>query len=225
MNIHRQVDPARTPNQFASYALFLREYVRNPRGTASLCPSSPVLSRRLAACIDFRKAKTIVDLGAGTGAVTQAILRRLGRDGRLYGVDNNETFVDHLHSAFPDPRLIPVCAQADALLPTLRSLGAPPVDVIVSSLGLTTMPPGIRRGILNHLVSCLTKDGVLIQYQYLSSRWSWLNVKTKSHWPFDAGELLRTCFRTVATQDVLLNIPPARIYVCRGPHKMIVRSI
>ncbi len=205
------------PNHFVSYALFLREFARNPRGTASVCPSSPILSRRLADCIDFDRVQTVVDLGAGTGAVTHAILDRLPDDGRLFAVDNNASFVDHLRQIFPDPRLVAVHAQANALAPTLRSLGSPRVDAIVSSLGLTSMEPGVRREILKHAASCLTRDGAFIQYQYHSSRWSWLNARTTSHWPFEAEQLLRTFFRVVVTQDVLLNIPPARIFVCSDP--------
>lgn len=178
-----------------------------------------MLSRRMARCIDFHKAETIVDLGAGTGAVTQAILERLPRKAKLFAVDNNPSFVEHLNNAFPDPRLVPVHAQANALAPTLRSLGAPHVDVIVSSLGLTNMAPVVRSEILNHLLSCLKRDGVLIQYQYHLARWSWLTVNRRSHWPFEAEDLLRRYFRSVATEDVLLNIPPARIFVCRGPRR------
>src|SRR3974377_115511 len=88
--------PARAQNQILSYALFLREYMRNPRATASVCPSSPALSRRMAESIDFRRARTVVELGAGTGAVTREILGRLPRTGRLFAVDNNPRFVEHL---------------------------------------------------------------------------------------------------------------------------------
>ncbi len=218
MNPSEQLGPVR-PSAFLSYALFLREFARNPRGTASVCPSSPILSRRLADCIDFDRARTVIDLGAGTGAVTHAILERLPQDGRVFAVDNNASFVEHLSQSCPDPRLTPVHAQADALAPTLRSFGSPRVDAIVSSLGLTSMEPGVRREILKHAASCLTREGVFIQYQYHSSRWSWLNARTTSHWPFEAEQLLRTFFRVVQTRDVLLNIPPARIFVCSEPLK------
>src|SRR3974377_801362 len=107
--------PARAQNQILSYALFLREYMRNPRATASVCPSSPALSRRMAESIDFRRARTIVELGAGTGAVTRAILERLPRTALLFAVDNNQSFVDHLAERFPDRRLVPICGQAERL--------------------------------------------------------------------------------------------------------------
>jgi phosphatidylethanolamine/phosphatidyl-N-methylethanolamine N-methyltransferase len=208
---------ARGSNQFLSYALFLREYVRNPRATASVCPSSPALSRRMAESIDFRRARTVVELGAGTGAVTHAILGRLPRTGRLFAVDNNPSFVEHLQQRFPDRRLVAICGQAEQLAETLGARGIDQVDVIVSSLGFTNMLPETRSGILNHIVGCLKPDGVLIQYQYFVSRWQWLTVTGRGHWPFEAEELLRTCFGSVATTDVILNIPPARVFVCSKP--------
>lgn len=171
----------------------------------------------MAESIDFRRARTIVELGAGTGAVTHAILRRLPRNARLFAVDNNPTFVEHLNSRFPDRRLVPICGQAEELAQTLESRGVGLVDVIVSSLGFTNMVPETRSDILNHIVTCLKPDGVLIQYQYLVSRWQWLTVTGRTHWPFEAEELLRTCFRSVVTKDVILNIPPARVFVCSRP--------
>jgi phosphatidylethanolamine/phosphatidyl-N-methylethanolamine N-methyltransferase len=217
-----QTAPTRSPKQIVSYALFLREYMRNPRRTASVCPSSPALSRSMAESIDFTWARTIVELGAGTGAVTRAIVDRLPSDARLYAVDNNASFVEHLKQAFPDSRVIPVHGQAGELKPTLRAHGVNQADVIVSSLGFTSMLPAERESVLKHIVSCLQPHGVLIQYQYLSSRWKWLTAG-KSHWPFEAEELLRTCFRAVATKDVMWNIPPARVFVCSEPFEMRVR--
>jgi phospholipid N-methyltransferase len=172
----------------------------------------------MAQCIDFNRARTIVELGAGTGAVTRAILKRLPQEARLYALDNNAAFVEHLGHTFPDRRLMPIHGQAGELAEALRKEGVSRADAIVSSLGFTTMRPAERVGLLKHIVSCLAPDGVLIQYQYLSSRWQWLNVSGKSHWPFEAEELLRTCFRSVAARDIMLNIPPARIFVCTKPY-------
>lgn len=192
--------------------------MRNPRRTASVCPSSPALSRTMAEGIDFGRAQTVVELGAGTGAVTRALLDRLPPGACLYAVDNNAAFVEHLKQSFPDPRVVPIHGQASQLKSALLTHGVDQADAIVSSLGFTSMLPGDRTAILNHIVSCLRPDGVLIQYQYLSSRWQWLTAG-KSHWPFEAEELLRTCFRAVATKDVLWNIPPAKVFVCSEPLK------
>jgi phosphatidylethanolamine/phosphatidyl-N-methylethanolamine N-methyltransferase len=216
MTSPHQTPNARSANPIVSYALFIREYIRNPRRTASVCPSSPALSRAMAEAVDFSRARTVVELGAGTGAVTRALLDRLGPDGRLYAFDNNAAFVEHLKQSFPDPRLISIHGQAGELKQTLLARGVIQADAIVSSLGFTSMEPSDRSGLLNHIASCLRPEGVLIQYQYHSSRWQWLTAG-KSHWPFEAEELLKTCFRAVVTKDVLWNIPPARVFVCSEP--------
>ena len=219
MNSLPPVAPVRASKQFLTYALFLREYMRNPRGTASVCPSSPALSRCMAEAIDFERARTVVELGAGTGAVTRAIVERLPSDARLFAVDNNLSFVEHLSTAVPDARVRSIYGQAGELAAMLAGLGVGPVDAIVSSLGLTSMTPEVRSGILDHLVACLHPGGVLIQYQYLTSRWSWLSAGGRSHWPFEAENLLRAYFRVVATRDVMWNIPPARVFICSEPFK------
>ena len=80
--------------------------------TASMFPSSRYLANALTKPIDFRRARTVVELGPGTGAVTNEILKRMRPDAKLFAVDINETFIDHLRSTCQDPRLVPAGAMS-----------------------------------------------------------------------------------------------------------------
>ena len=54
--------------------MFFRQWLRAPLKTASVVPSSPRLGRAMAMAIP-PGAEKVVELGAGTGAITRALLR------------------------------------------------------------------------------------------------------------------------------------------------------
>ncbi len=131
-----------------AYRLFFKESIRSFRPTASIFPSSRYLADALLRPIDFRKARIIVELGPGTGAVTGEILKRLRPDGRLLAIDINPVFTNHLRTACDDPRLTPVDGSATDLLSLLALHEAGSIDAVVSSLGLTRMENRIRVSIV-----------------------------------------------------------------------------
>ena len=60
----------------APAGLFLREFLEAPAGVGAVWPSSEQLARGMAARIDPRGDGLVVELGAGTGVVTRALLDR-----------------------------------------------------------------------------------------------------------------------------------------------------
>ncbi len=112
----RHAGPAESsPDIPNAHRLFFQESIRSMGQTASMFPSSRYLANALTKPIDFRRARTVVELGPGTGAVTNEILKRMRPDAKLFAVDINETFIDHLRSTCQDPRLIPLCGSATDL--------------------------------------------------------------------------------------------------------------
>jgi SAM-dependent methyltransferase len=87
-----------------AHRLFFWEAMRSLGPTASMFPSSRHLANALTRPIDFRRARTIVELGPGTGAVTNEILKRLRPDAKLFAIDINPIFIDHLTATCRDPR-------------------------------------------------------------------------------------------------------------------------
>jgi phospholipid N-methyltransferase len=189
----------RTPRR---YGLFLREALRSVRSVASLVPSSGPLCRAMLANIDFATARTIVELGPGTGAVTEELLARMRPDARIYAVEINPVFASHIRRTFNDRRLVVIEGSATHLF---HHSGLRPgtVNAVVSSLGLSCMPEDTRMDILQQAQRCLGEGGVLNQYQYLAASLS-----------YSVRGLLAYFFDRIESSRVLRNCPPATVFRC-----------
>src|SRR5258708_37456125 len=156
----------------SAYRLFFEQSMQAWGPTASLFPSSRYLANALIRPIDFRRARTVVELGPGTGAVTNEILKRLRPDGKLIAVDINQTFIHHLRNTCHDPRLVPLCGSAADLrsLLAVHDVGphnVAPVGAVGSSFGLTAMDNQTRPSILRHVGACLLSTRTLTHSQPL----------------------------------------------------------
>src|ERR1700719_1653599 len=104
---HSPLRPKTGPRSASRFdwGLFFNESLKSFSTTASVVPSSPYLARAMLSSIDFSRAKSIVEVGVGTGAMTHELLRRMRPDARLYALDINPRFIDFLREAIVDPRL------------------------------------------------------------------------------------------------------------------------
>jgi phospholipid N-methyltransferase len=199
----------------SDWGLFLTESFRSFSTTASLLPSSKHLASAMLRPIDFDRARVLVELGVGTGAVTLELLQRMRPDARLYALDINSRFIDFVRETIPDPRLVPVVGAAEDLGEILRSLGARKADAILSSLGLTTMQDNQRERILREIRGCLAPGGVVSQFQYWHSRGGPRWMRAFGLHGFPEEEFLRRYFHRISADHVLFNFPPATVYSCR----------
>ena len=199
----------------SDYGLFFVESLKSFRRTASLIPSSRFLAHELLRSVDFARVRTIVELGPGTGAITREILKRLPADGRLYALDVNPNFVRHLRACHRDERLMPILGSADDLRSVLGAHGVVAVDAVISSLGLSSMEPGLRVSIVQQAAASLDRNGVMTQYQYLRPRTNFVNLPALHFHNIAEKSLLQRFFGSVESRKVLLNIPPAVVFTCR----------
>jgi len=65
-----------------AYGDFLRGLVNDPKGVSAPTPSSPALARVIAAEVDLSREGLVIELGPGTGVVTEALLERGLREGK-----------------------------------------------------------------------------------------------------------------------------------------------
>ena len=96
-------------------------------------------ARDIAQRVAARAAKQVLEVAAGTGAVTRALLARLPADARITVTDLNQPMIDHAMKRATDPRL--AWKQADALaLP----FGDGSFDVVVCQFGAMFFPDKVK---------------------------------------------------------------------------------
>src|SRR4051812_39062842 len=85
---------------------FLRGFLRNPAQVGSVVPSSHRLEQRLVRSAGTREARTVVELGPGTGGTTAAMLAAMAPGARLLAIELDPAFHRHLQDSLSDPRLL-----------------------------------------------------------------------------------------------------------------------
>lgn len=188
--------------QEAAPWLFTRELLSRPAIVGAIWPSSRRLARKMAARAPLDGDGMIVELGAGTGAVTQALLDRGIAIDRLVVIERSPAFVRHLRARFPGINVILGDAtQLARLLPY-----SPRIDAIVSSLPLRSLPAADATAIINQWRLLLPAKSLVIQYTY--------DLR-------DSGRLAKWGFSVRSRDTVWANLPPARVLVfaCRSSKK------
>jgi len=182
-----------------SYAMFGGAFLTRRRTTGSLIPSSRFLGRRMASRLPKEDDGIVVELGVGTGAITQSLLDSGLTHDRLVAVDCSPEMVEWTRRRFPEAKvMLGDAARLRELLDSDRELSAARVRHVVSSLPLKSLPKDVVKGIANEVKEILPKDGRLIQFTY-----------DLRHRP--DPQLHQ--FRLVESSVVWLNVPPARVSV------------
>ncbi len=81
--------------------LFWRQTLKNPLQVCSLFPSSPFVGRAMTAVLGHRIDSHVIELGAGTGAVTRQLIRNGVEPGKLTLVEIDSQLGGHLRRRFP----------------------------------------------------------------------------------------------------------------------------
>ncbi|MDO1527643.1 methyltransferase domain-containing protein [Fulvimonas sp. R45] len=192
------------PSQTQWFTFFL-QWLRHPRSMASVAPSGRQLGELMARALPDR-ARYVVELGAGTGAITEALMRHGISPRHLMAVEMNPVLHGCLARRFPELHLV----RGDArdlvgLIAESEVFAGGKVDAVLSSLGLLTMSAELQQDILAAAFDVLHPNGVFVQYTY-----GWRNP-LKKHVRHQLG--LRCVFAGMAWR----NLPPARMFVyCRG---------
>lgn len=172
--------------------MFLHELVKNPSAIGAICPSSRKLARRMAASVDIHKPGLIIELGAGTGVMTQALLEHGVSPEHLIVIEFSENFYDHLKARFPTLTILHAdAAQLETLLPEHACINS-----IISSLPLISLPAEVRQAIVGQWQKLLAQQGQVVQFTY--------NLKSR-YWQKEIGA---TNYRE---HFVWLNLPPAKV--------------
>lgn len=195
-----------------SFKTFALAAASDFQSIASVAPSSKYLAHAMLEGLPLDEVRTVVELGAGTGAITGALLESLPPQATLLAFEINPDFISYLRKCFPDPRMVLVNARAENLGPELLRRGYDHVDAVVSSLSLRFMPDHVQRMLQDVLAPFMDESSVYTQYQYVHGvRFEHGRLYRHSSLPF-----LREYFDSIECRTIWRNLPPAQVFTCRG---------
>jgi phosphatidylethanolamine/phosphatidyl-N-methylethanolamine N-methyltransferase len=177
---------------------FIRSLIEKPLTVGAVAPSGKALARVMANYVDPAALGPIVELGPGTGPVTEALIERGIDPARLTLVEYDPEFCRLLRQRFPAVNVV----QGDAynLDQTLAGVLREPAAAFVSGLPLFNKPLKMRLDLLDQAFGLMKSDAPFVQFTYNA-----ISPIPRSH-----GRV-----RAEASGRVWRNFPPARVWVYR----------
>lgn len=175
---------------------FLRAWLGAPLRVAALAPSSEALARLITAGISEAQAP-VIELGAGTGVFTRALLARGVPEEALALVESDANLARLLRARFPRARVLAVDA---ARLRGAALFGGAAAGAVVSGLPLLSMPPRRITAVLAAALGYLRPGAPLYQFTY--------GVRC----PVPAQVMEHLGLSAVPIGRTLANLPPATVY-------------
>lgn len=194
--------------RLSDFGLFFSKFVAKGRQISSAVPSSPAMVAKILDRVDFSRPGTIVELGAGTGPVTEQLMEVLRPHHRFVAVENDPDFCEVLRRRFPNLTLL----QTDAtkVAEPLENMGIHKVEYVLSGLPTPALPRKSLIKMLRWLEKALSPTGIFVQITVV---------------PFVYQRFYRRLFESVDFRIVWLNIPPGGVYYCSRPRQRSVRKV
>jgi phospholipid N-methyltransferase len=186
-------------NAVASYLHFMCAALVKFRQTGAIVPSQRFLISKMIAPVPEGYSGRIIELGAGSGALTLRLAARCPR-ARILACEINPALArntrHNLDLAGINGRVEVISDSAEHLLSEMGRRRMEKADYILSGIPLGNLPGERALALIDAISQALGRKGMYIQFQYsLIDR-----------------NRIRTCFKSLRTVPVLLNIPPAVVY-------------
>lgn len=188
-----------------SATTFAREFLRNWKDTGAIVPSSKALAHRMIEAANVPHARRVLELGPGTGAITEVINDSLPASSQFLALDLNDVFVRQLQVRFPAHEFVCSAAQAFDFDSWLKD--GEGFDAIVSGLPWTAFPRELQIDILHRVLPRLAPGGCFATFAY----WGLHLLPRGQHFRELLEQQEGTTLRT--TSIVWRNAPPAFVYV------------
>jgi phosphatidylethanolamine/phosphatidyl-N-methylethanolamine N-methyltransferase len=183
------------------------QFLRHPRTTGAIAASSRRLARTMTGDLGIERASLVVELGPGTGAITDAILDRLPPGGRLVAVELNPTLASGLAHRYRNRPVDVVTGHAAGLADLLDARA----DAVVSGLPWAAMSREEQRRILDAIDRVLCPRGGFATFAYVHA--AGLGPARRF------ARQLTERYPTVArTRVAWANLPPAFVWQARTTH-------
>jgi len=180
--------------------LFLRRWLKDPLMIGAIAPSSRELAAAMARLVPVDSHDPVIELGGGTGVITEALLDAGIAPARLFVVERDEALHDLLVKRFPEVRIL--LGSAADLTDLLRPFGVAKACAVVSGLPLLAMRDSLRDRIVEESFALLGPSAPFIQFTYgLAS-------------PIPRRKL---GIQGEVKSRVLNNLPPASVWLYHRP--------
>ena len=187
---------------------FLRSALTDQAAIGALAPTTATLAARIAALVPPDPGLRVVELGAGTGAISAAIADRLGPGARHVAVERDARLLAAV--ARQAPRATRVHGDARDLVAHLHRAGLTGADVVISSLPWSNFPAELSRRILAQVCAVLGRSGTFATIAY---RPDGLTPRARAF----RGLLDASFAQVVRSSTTWASLPPARLLVGHGP--------
>jgi phosphatidylethanolamine/phosphatidyl-N-methylethanolamine N-methyltransferase len=198
MPLQSSVRALKKPLRLDDEVRFLRSWIEKPLHMGAVMPSGRVLARTMAHYVDVDSSGPVVELGPGTGAITNALIEHGIDQKRLVLVEYNPGFCALLRDRYPQARVV----QGDAytLRDSLWDVLSVPASAVVSGLPLVTKPMLTRLKLIRDAFLALAPGAPFVQFTYSVAPPIPKSLPGVS---------------TEASERIWMNLPPARVWVYR----------
>ena len=198
MPLQSSVRVLKKPLRLDDEVRFLRSWIEKPLHMGAVMPSGKVLARTMAEYVDIKSTGPVVELGPGTGAITNALIEHGVDQKRLVLVEYNPGFCALLRDRYPQAKVV----QGDAytLRDTLWDVLSAPASAVVSGLPLVTKPMLTRLKLIRDAFIALAPGAPFVQFTYSVAPPIPKSLPGVS---------------TEASERIWMNLPPARVWVYR----------
>ena len=170
---------------------WVAKFLKSPREIGAIAPSSPHLARLMTN--DIPLDARVLELGPGTGVVTEHILSRLSSPSQLTLIERDPELSAMCSAGFPG--ITVRTGDAESLMQD----NSETYDAIVSGIPFAAMEQAKRARMFRLIAERLQPDGLFIMFQYSTTT---------------LGEL-KEIFGSVDVRFTPLNLPPAFVFVAR----------
>ena len=198
MPLQSSVRALKKPLRLDDEVRFLRSWIEKPLHMGAVMPSSKLLARTMAQYVDVESKGPVVELGPGTGAITNALIEHGVDQKRLVLVEYNPGFCALLRDRYPHAKVV----QGDAykLRDSLLKVLDVPASAVVSGLPLVTKPMLTRLKLIRDAFAALAPGAPFVQFTYSVAPPIPKSLPGVS---------------TEASERIWMNLPPARVWVYR----------
>jgi len=181
-------------------AAFARAFLLDPVMTGALAPSSHRLAVAVVAPLRVRPETFVVEIGCGTGALTEAVFALGLQDKQYLGIELSPVMVSALTARFPSASFLR--GSAEHLVRALRERGRSGASHVVCSLPWTLLTSEERNKILRAISAVLEPGGQLLSFSYVPGC-------ILPAWRQFAGNVCEAFSNVSLGKLVWRNLPPA----------------